>query len=236
MNSRNRFTIQQPDTAPNNKYDPATESKNQILKTNIEEAEMTKYLTIAETAKIIRKALKEAFPDVKFSVRCRSITVGITWTDGPNVEQVKSVVGHLKAAYFDSSIDYQGSIYHMHQGQQVHLGADYLNFTREYTDQAIQRGIDRVYREYAGNFKDADQEKATVAQFRAGQLCNVVIPGLFDSYGQCRVVQQLREVMAKNSDRLRVGKSPTAAAYFVTHDDNYSMTNGSGFSVIREAQ
>lgn len=195
---------------------------------------MTKYLTTAETAKIIRKALKEAFPDVKFSVKSDGSSAGITWTDGPNVAQVKSVVGHLKAAYFDGSIDYQGSIYHMHQCQQIHLGADYLSFKREYTDQAIQRGIDRVYREYAGNFIDADQEKATVSQFRAGQLVNVVIPGLFDSHGQCRVVQQLREVMAKNSDRLRVGKSPTAKAYFVTHDDNYSKTSGSGFSVMPE--
>lgn len=98
----------------------------------------------------------------------------------------------------------------MHQGQQIHLGADFLNFTREYTD----------------------QEKATVAQFRAGQLVNVMIPDLFDSGGQCRVVQQFREVTAKNSNRLCVGKSPTAAAYFVTHDDNYSMTNGSGYTVI----
>ncbi len=195
---------------------------------------MTKYLTTAETAKIIRKALKEAFQGVKFSVKSENSTVSITWTDGPNVDQVKSVVGHLKAAYFDSSIDYQGSIYHMHQGQQISLGADFLSFKREYSDASIQRAIDRVYREYAGNFKDSDQEKATVAEFRAGQLMNVTIPGMFDSYGQLRLVEQVREFMAKNSDRLRVTKSPTAAAYFVTHDDNYSKTNGSGLSVMPE--
>jgi hypothetical protein len=36
-----------------------------------EENEMTEktYFTCAETAKMIRQALKEAFPDVKFSVR-----------------------------------------------------------------------------------------------------------------------------------------------------------------------
>ncbi|WP_180273430.1 LPD29 domain-containing protein [Pseudomonas amygdali] len=29
----------------------------------------TRYLTCAETAKLVRKSLKEAFPDAKFSVR-----------------------------------------------------------------------------------------------------------------------------------------------------------------------
>lgn len=195
---------------------------------------MTIFLTTAETAKIIRQALKEAFQGVKFSVKSENSTVGITWTDGPNVDQVKSVVGHLKAAYFDSSIDYQGSIYHMHQGQQICLGADFLSFKREYSDASVQRAIDRVYRSYAGNLQNSGREKATVAEFRAGQLVNVTIPGMFDSYGQLRLVQQIREFMAKNSDRLRIGKAPTAAAYFVTHDDNYSKTNGSGLSVMPE--
>jgi hypothetical protein len=154
---------------------PAAESKNQILKTNQSRRKMTKYISTADTAKIIRKALKESFPDMKFSVKSKSLVVGISWTDGANVEQVKSVIGHLKAAYFDGSIDYKGSIYHMHQGQQVHLGADYLNFKREYTDAAIQRAIERVYRDYAGNFADTSDDKATVEQYKQGKLANVGI-------------------------------------------------------------
>ena len=57
---------------------------------------MKKYLTCAETAKLIRQALKEAFPGVKFSVRSStygggaSITVG--WTDGPTSDQVDGIL------------------------------------------------------------------------------------------------------------------------------------------------
>lgn len=195
---------------------------------------MTKYISTADTAKIIRKALKESFPDMKFSVKSKSLVVGISWTDGANVEQVKSVIGHLKAAYFDGSIDYKGSIYHMHQGQQVHLGADYLNFKREYTDAAIQRAIERVYRDYAGNFADTSDDKATVEQYKQGKLANVGIPGMYDGYGQYSLQTTIRTVLSKNSDRLRVLRSPTAAAIFVTHDDNYSNTHGSGLSVVRD--
>lgn len=41
-------------------------------------------------------------------------------------------------------------------------------------------------------------------------------------------------ILSKNSDRLRVLRSPTAAAIFVTHDDNYSNTHGSGLSVVKD--
>lgn len=37
----------------------------------------TRYLTCAETAKLVRKALKEAFPDVKFSVEAMSILAAL---------------------------------------------------------------------------------------------------------------------------------------------------------------
>lgn len=36
----------------------------------------TKYLSCAETAKLIRQALKEAFPDMKFGVRSKTYSGG----------------------------------------------------------------------------------------------------------------------------------------------------------------
>ena len=60
-----------------------------------------KYLSCAETAKIIRQVLKESFADVKFSVKSKSASIGVSWTDGPNKDQVKAVIGVFKAAYFD---------------------------------------------------------------------------------------------------------------------------------------
>ncbi|MEX3582006.1 MAG: hypothetical protein VB137_04090 [Burkholderia sp.] len=38
-------------------------------------------------------------------------------------------------------------------------------------------------------------------------------------------------MLHKHSFVLKVQKSKTAASVFVTHDDGYSLSNGSGFSV-----
>jgi hypothetical protein len=69
----------------------------------------TRYLSCAETAKLIRAALKREFPGVKFSVKSKtysggaSITVG--WTDGPTTKAVDSVVQIYSGAGFDGMID-----------------------------------------------------------------------------------------------------------------------------------
>jgi len=69
----------------------------------------TRYLSCAETAKLIRAQLKIEFPGVKFSVKSKtysggaSITVG--WTDGPTGKQVDSVVGVFAGSGFDGMID-----------------------------------------------------------------------------------------------------------------------------------
>src|SRR5262245_14811901 len=68
-----------------------------------------KYLSCAETAKLIRAQLKTEFPGVKFSVKSKtysggaSITVG--WTDGPTGKAVDEVVQVFSGAGFDGMID-----------------------------------------------------------------------------------------------------------------------------------
>lgn len=110
----------------------------------------TDYLTCAQTAALVRKALKESVPDIKFSVRSNTYSGGasirVVWTDGPNEILVDSVIGHLKASYFDGGIDYRGSIFHMVNGRPVRLGADSINLHREYTDALTELAIGRVYR------------------------------------------------------------------------------------------
>jgi Large polyvalent protein associated domain 29 len=69
----------------------------------------TRYLSCAETAKLIRGALKREFSGVKFSVKSKtysggaSITVG--WTDGPTGKAVDAVVQVYSGAGFDGMID-----------------------------------------------------------------------------------------------------------------------------------
>src|ERR1700712_5967829 len=104
---------------------------------------MTKYFSCAETAKLVRQSLKEAFPGVKFSVRSSTYSGGasidVSWIDGPNAAQVESITKGFRAAYFDGSIDYQGSIHHMMDGEPVRFGADYITSSRRYPDAAVER-------------------------------------------------------------------------------------------------
>ena len=69
----------------------------------------TEYLSVAETAKLVRKALKKSFPETKFSVRSKSYAGGasidVRWTDGPQWEEVTSVVYPYQGAGFDGMID-----------------------------------------------------------------------------------------------------------------------------------
>ena len=65
-----------------------------------------KYLSCAETAKLVRKALKKEFPEVKFSVRSRDCdAIYISWTDGATEKMVKDVTDCFEGAGFDGMID-----------------------------------------------------------------------------------------------------------------------------------
>ena len=67
------------------------------------------YLSCAETAKLLRRALKAAFPGVKFSVRSDTYSMGasidVGYTDGPPQKAVERVASRYRGADFDGSID-----------------------------------------------------------------------------------------------------------------------------------
>jgi hypothetical protein len=72
---------------------------------------MRKYLTVTETAKLVRKDLKAAFPATKFGVTCDKYAGGasirVKWTDGPTVPQVDAVIGIYESRGFDGMVDYE---------------------------------------------------------------------------------------------------------------------------------
>lgn len=72
------------------------------------------YLTCAQTAKLIRTALKKAFPGVKFSVRTSKSggAVNVKWTDGPTDADVSAIAKQYQGGRFDSMIDMAISAYH----------------------------------------------------------------------------------------------------------------------------
>ena len=68
-----------------------------------------RYLTCAETAKLVRQSLRREFPAVKFSVRSSTYSGGasihVEWTDGPTTKAVDRIAGQYAGSDFDGMID-----------------------------------------------------------------------------------------------------------------------------------
>lgn len=196
----------------------------------------TQRFTCAETAKLIRTALKETFAGVKFSVRGREYSGGasirIEWIDGPTTAQVEKITDRFKASYFDGSIDYQGSINQMMDGKPVSFGADHIFTERQNSDEAVALAIDAVYSGFAHNFKAEGFDKPTVEQYRKGALMDWRLAGVHAD-GNASVQADIRNAMAQRSAHTaEVKHSKTAGRVFVTHDDGYSRQHGCGMSAV----
>lgn len=113
---------------------------------------MAKYLTCAETAKLVRAALKEAFPGVKFSVRSSvyagGASINIAYTDGPSASQVEGIAKAFQGAYFDGMTDYKGSNYNTLDGQEVRFGADFIFVNRKFTAPTLVGVVSEVINKY----------------------------------------------------------------------------------------
>lgn len=76
----------------------------------------TTYISAAETAKLVRAALKRNFPGVKFSVKSETYSGGasinVYWIDGPTRKQVEAVTGNYAGGRFDGGIDLAYSVTH----------------------------------------------------------------------------------------------------------------------------
>jgi len=87
--------------------------------------------TTVETAKEIRKALKAAFPKVKFSVRSDSYSGGSSIRvsyDKPGMPRsvVERVTDQFEGASFDGMVDLKSYKYGEYGGRRVAWGADFV--------------------------------------------------------------------------------------------------------------
>lgn len=185
-----------------------------------------KYISTTETAKMIRKSLKEAFPGVKFSVVSSKYSGGssinIRWTDGPTTEQVDEITSRFEGAYFDGSIDYKGYRYAMIGGEQVHFSVDFIFTVREYSDESLKLAINGVFVAYPGNCREYVKKHGivTLDDYKCGNLWNrMVIEG--GSFQDCSMQACINKNLAKRSF-CETHDSKTAGAVFFTHDDGYS--------------
>ena len=188
------------------------------------------YLTCAETAKLVRAALKESFPGVKFSVRSSvysggaSIRVG--YTDGPTSDEVNAVAKTFEGAYFDGMIDYKGCVYHEINGKSVRMGANFVFVNRSFSDPVIQSAIDEVYEKLEGNFKDENTPKPTVEDFKMGRTWGLKISG---GFGSNAVQREIHQTLAAKSLYNKRKKSAVLAQVSIVGNDGYSKAYGSGF-------
>ena len=108
----------------------------------------TTYLSVTETAKLVRNALKAVFPTVKFSVRSSSYSGGasidVDWTDGPAAKRVEAITERFRGASFDGMIDLKSSHNSEWQGQRVHFGADYVFAHRRHSLALLKLAIAQV--------------------------------------------------------------------------------------------
>lgn len=70
---------------------------------------MRKLSNQAQAAKLIRKELKAAFPDIKFRVTSEGYSMGdsvrVQWVNGPTCSQVKEISDKYQYGHFDGMTD-----------------------------------------------------------------------------------------------------------------------------------
>ena len=81
--------------------------KRYKMKTNeiYEKAKRGEYIDRKDISNLIRAALKAKFKGVKFSVSTHNNCINVVWVDGPNSDQVESVISQYETQNFDSMID-----------------------------------------------------------------------------------------------------------------------------------
>ena len=106
----------------------------------------TEFLSAAETAKLLRQALAQAFPGVKFRVRSKTYSGGasidVDWLEGPAHDEVDRVAQRFSGATFDGMIDlkeYKPAVELAGHDRPVHFGADFV-FCRRYTQEEVAQG------------------------------------------------------------------------------------------------
>lgn len=100
---------------------------------------MTRMISHTETNKLIRKALKAAFPGVKFSVTGSNYSsTNVRWTDGPTEAEVDAVAGfYCSGKGTDWTGDYTVQGTSEFEGETVSFGPTYV-FTRRTFSEATK--------------------------------------------------------------------------------------------------
>lgn len=113
---------------------------------------MTRTISATDTAKLVRAALKAAFPGTRFSVRTDSSRGGaaihVSWMDGPAYDAVAAVARDYEGASFDARIDLKSHHPRVMNGELVQLMADFVLLHRTFSGEALRAAAAEVARRY----------------------------------------------------------------------------------------
>ena len=148
----------------------------EIQRKNEKYAHLTQYSKNADSevkivGKNIRADLKKHFPKTKFSVRKQYYSsYYVSWTDGPTVDEVDSIVKKYKTSRFDCYTDYsynESSPFNV-----VYGGADYVFTNRQYSDEIIALAIKTLIEKYGESY-GFDTTLMTVENYHQGKLYKI---------------------------------------------------------------
>ncbi len=116
----------------------------------------------------IRKELKAAFPNAKFSVRKSNYDcVNINWTDGPIEDEVKAIINKYKGGFFDGMQDIYESI--STPFNDVYGSVSYLLTKRAYSDNLTEKAI-ALFKEKNNDRFDTE---ISLEKYKSGDLWRI---------------------------------------------------------------
>lgn len=157
----------------------------------------TRYLTAAETSKLIRKALKASFPRIKFSVRSSNYaggsSISIHWIDGPTTKQVKVVTDRFQGSDFDGMQDLKTSRGPIEvDGERVKILADFVFTERHYSPNAYAAAARAI-----GDYWGIDAPEVTISdsyRFKGKKVANGFTDNNFSIGGEYLTTLIYREL------------------------------------------
>lgn len=184
---------------------------------------MARFLTCAETARLVRQALREAFPGFRFGVRSKTYaggaSINVEWVDGPATADVNAIVRRFEGAYFCGMTDYKGQVYNELDGEAVTFGADYIFTQRNYTEEFINARVAEVIAEYGFD--------ATVTVQPAGRYTGALVGDIFvmpETEARGFGALDVRKIIADRMREFGVTQPqacPTTERVVCTGDDGY---------------
>lgn len=175
----------------------------------------TRYLTCAETAKLVRKALKREFPGVKFSVRSKTYSGGasinVGWTDGPTRKDVEATAGVYAGGDFDGMIDmaFHVTTWLMPDGSATwgkspgtggqHGSCPDYNYEKPHPDaELVSMGSDYVFctRSYTVPMEHVGRDLCTLQQM---EYTDLNMGGLLGPHDTEWLLQHIRTLLARTT-------------------------------------